>query len=118
MSLLKRHPLSSSHIGVQRGHRPTALRADVPARGAGWDLGIEKGKPRRVWNAAPVVDDIGNVDEHPGGVLEVGDMGEGLDTLDRTAGEVVSARGRTVTLRDFMMFYIFTRRGTSPWFLL
>ena len=85
---------------------------------AGWGLGIEKGKPRRVRNAAPVVDDIGDVDEHPGGGVEVGDTGEDLDTAERTAGEMVNARGRSVTLRDFMAFYLFTRRGSSPWQLL
>ena len=63
-------------------------------------------------------DDIGDVDEHPGGGVETGDTGEGLDTAERTASEMVNARGRTVTLRDFMAFYLFTRRGTSPWLLL
>jgi hypothetical protein len=89
-----------------------------PRGEAGWGLGIEKGKPRRVRNAAPVEDDIGDVDEHPGGGVETGDTGEGLDTAERTASEMVNARGRTVTLRDFMAFYLFTRRGTSPWLLL
>ena len=67
-------------------------------------------------------DDIGAVDEPPGGGGGVTNVlgqvtGADVDLEDRGLGEVaveedggVSTRGRTVTLRDFMAFYLFTRR--------
>ena len=70
----------------------------------------------------PANDDIGAVDEPPGGGGAVTNVlgqvtGADVDLEDRALGEVaveedggVSTRGRTVTLRDFMAFYLFTRR--------
>jgi hypothetical protein len=78
-------------------------------------------------NKRPVNDDIGVIDEPPGGGGEIGITGEDLDLEDRALGEVaveedggVSTRGRTVTLRDFMAFYLFTRSvGSSrPFFFV
>ena len=64
----------------------------------------------------PVIDDIGAVHEPPGGGAEVGITGSNVDLEDRALGEAaaeedggVSTRGRTVTLRDYMAFYLFTR---------
>ena len=91
-----------------------------PRGEAGWGLGIMKGKPRRVRNGAAVVDDIG-IHDPPGGGAEVGFTGEDVDLLDRSLGEAaaeedggVSTRGGTVTLRDFMAFYLFPRRDSTP----
>ena len=73
----------------------------------------------------PVIDDIGTVDEPPGGGGPVTDIleqatGADVDLEDRALGEAaveedggVSTRGRAVTLRDFMAFYLFTRGSGS-----
>ncbi len=73
----------------------------------------------------PADDDIGTVDEPPGGGGPVTDVmgqvtGADVDLEDRALGEAVveedggvSTRGRTVTLRDFMAFYLFTRKKGS-----
>jgi hypothetical protein len=73
----------------------------------------------------PADDDIGTVDEPPGGGGPVTDVlgqvtGADVDLEDRALGEAVveedggvSTRGRTVTLRDFMAFYLFTRKTGS-----
>ena len=65
----------------------------------------------------PVSDDIGAVNVPPGGGREVGITGFDVDREDRGLGGVdaeeeggVSTRGRTVTVRDYMAFYLFTRR--------
>jgi hypothetical protein len=91
-----------------------------PRGEAGWGLGIKKDKPRRVRNAAPIVDDIGLVSDPPGGGAEMGRTGEDMDLMDRSLGEAaaeedggVSTRGSTVTLRDFMAYYLFVRQRSS-----
>lgn len=98
-----------------------------PRGEAGWGLGIKKGVLRQLPDAAPLVDDIGEVHDPPGGGAEVGITGEDLGLQDRNLGEAaveedggVSTGGRTVTLRDFMAYYIFTRHiaGTTPKHLL
>ncbi len=93
-----------------------------PRGEAGWGMGIKKGKPRRQRLGAPVVDDIGEVFEPPGGGAEVGVTGEDVDILDRTFGEAAaeeeateSSRGGTVTVRDHMAYYLFPRRQSVQW---
>lgn len=96
-----------------------------PRGEAGWGLGIQKGVLRAVPNANELVDDIGDMPEPPGGGFEVGITGEDYGLRERHLGATaveedggVSTVGRTVTLRDFMAYYIFTRLkalgGTSP----
>lgn len=96
-----------------------------PRGEAGWGLGIQKGILREVPDAAQLVDDIGDMIDHPGGGAEIGITGEDYGLQDRHLGEAaveedggVSTGGRTVTLRDFMAYYIFTRHiapgGTTP----
>lgn len=91
-----------------------------PRGEAGWGLGITKEKPRRVQNAAPVMDDVGVHDPLRGGA-EVGITGQYLYLMERILGEAmveenrgVGTRGGSVTLRDFMAFYLFTRRKRTP----
>jgi hypothetical protein len=95
-----------------------------PRGEAGWGMGIEKGKPRQRQLAFPVVDDIGEVFDPPGGGAEVGVTGEDLDLLERTLGEAAaeqepaeSSRGGTVTVRDYMAYYLFPRPGSVTWLL-
>ncbi len=75
---------------------------------------------RNIPNAAPVLDDIGELDEPPGGGFAAGAVDEEADVQDRYLGETaveddggVNTGGRTVTIRDFMAYYIFTRHFSS-----